>query len=317
LFLADGGGGGHGIDTYSRPRQTVETRIHPTGDDVYASGQENEDVPDESLQTDTTRVSSDFERDSTIVVPEATLVRDSEVFIATQVEPIQPALPWLKQWRTRFLVGALVVIVIASSIAFALRHKEDGKSKQEEAAVTDVFSSQVPSFSMAPSTTEVLATAAPAFPWATCHMDSDCGATLETWTGISGTSIADLMSGTNNLANPSNRAERLGRLPGQRLEVPSSTDDNYGSRMKGWLMPPVTGDYVFWIASDDTGELWLSSDDHPENKIRVCFAPGSTGVEEWNKFLEQQSILISLEAGEAYYFEVRPSVFMEVLNVHF
>ena len=121
------------------------------------------------------------------------------------------------------------------------------------------------------------------------------------------------MSGTNNLENPPSRTERLGSL----LEAPTNTDDNYGSRMKGWLMPPVTGDYVFWIASDDTGELWLSSDDHPENKIRVCFAPGSTGVEEWNKFLEQQSILISLEAGEAYYFEVRPSVFMEVLNVHF
>jgi hypothetical protein len=173
LFLADGGGGGHGIDTYSRPRQTVETRIHPMGDDVHASGQENKDVPDESLQTDTTRVRSDFEHDSTIVVPEATLVRDSEVFIATQVEPIEPALPWLKQRRTRFLIGALVVIVIASSIAFALRLKEDGNTEVPEAQVIVVVNSPVPSFSMAPSSIDLS-------PGATCPMDPDCGATVET-----------------------------------------------------------------------------------------------------------------------------------------
>ena len=207
LFLADGGRGGHGIDTYSRPRQTVETRIHPTSEDVYASGQENEDVPDESLQTDTTRVRSDFERDSTIVVPEATLVRDSEVFIATQVEP---ALPWLKQWRTRFLVGALVVIVIASSIAFALRLKEDGNTEAPEAQVIVVANSPVPSFSMAPSSIDLS-------PMATCPMDPDCGATVETWTGIDGFSINDLMCGTNNLEITPSTSGRLGG--GQPLEV--------------------------------------------------------------------------------------------------
>ena len=152
----DEGRGGHGIDTYSRLRQTVETRIHPTDDYVHASGQENEDNPDESLQTDTTRVRSDFERDSTIVVPEATLlVRDSEVFIATQVKPIEPALPWLKQRRTIFLIGALVVIVIASSIAFALHPKKDGNTEAPEAQDIFVVNSPVPSFSMAPSSIAV------------------------------------------------------------------------------------------------------------------------------------------------------------------
>jgi hypothetical protein len=109
------------------------------------------------------------------------------------------------------------------------------------------------------------------------------------------------MSGTNYLANPSNRAERLGSL----LEAPVNTDDNYGSRMKGWLMPPVTDDYVFWITTDDTGELWLSSDDNPENKVRICFVQSAALVETWTSYPEQKSIWIPLEAGEAYYFEVR------------
>lgn len=62
--------------------------------------------------------------------------------------------------------------------------------------------------------------------------------------------------------------------------------------------------YVFWIASDNAGELWLSSDDHPDNMVRLCYAIGATGSREWNKYPEQKSISIALVAGEAYYFEV-------------
>jgi hypothetical protein len=124
------------------------------------------------------------------VVPEATLVRYSEAFIVTQVEPIEPALPWLKQRCTRFLIGALVVIVIASSIAFALCLKEDGNTEAPEAQDIFVVNSPVPSFSMAPSSIDLS-------PGATCPMDPDCGATVETWTGIDGFSINDLMCGTN------------------------------------------------------------------------------------------------------------------------
>jgi hypothetical protein len=247
----------------------------------------------ESLQTDITKVRSDFERDSTIVVPEVTLVRDSEVFIATQVEPIEPALPWLKQRRTIFLIGALVVIVIASSIAFALHPKEDGNTEAPEAQDIFVVNSPVPSFSMAPSSIDLS-------PGATCQMDPDCGATLETWRGIGGFTILDLMSGTNNFTNTPNRTAHLGSL----LEAPPITDDYNGIHMKGWLMPPVSGVYAFWIASDDWEELSLSSDDHPENKVHECFVPWFTGVREWNKFQEHESPSIQLEAGKAYYFEV-------------
>jgi xyloglucan-specific exo-beta-1,4-glucanase len=110
------------------------------------------------------------------------------------------------------------------------------------------------------------------------------------------------MSGTNNLENTPIRTECLGSL----LEAPVTTDDNFGSRMKGWLMPPVTGDYLFWITSDDQGRLWLSSDDNPDNMVLVCFAPQAVGVGEWTKYVEQKSTFIPLVAGKAYYFEVRP-----------
>jgi hypothetical protein len=140
---------------------------------------------------------------------------------------------------------------------------------------------------------------------------SQVGANLDTWTGIGGTSIADLMRGTNNLANTPDKSELLL----SELEAPSNWNDNYGSRMSGWLVPPVTADYVFWIASDDNGELWLSSDDDPANKVLVCRQPFAASSRWWDKYPEQKSGSISLVAGRTYYYEVRLIVYVFLLFV--
>jgi len=129
----------------------------------------------------------------------------------------------------------------------------------------------------------------------------NCGATLDTWTDISGMTIADLMIGTNDLANIPDRSERLVGS----LEAPTNVGDNYGSRMSGWLVPPVTGLYEFWIASDDQGEFYLSSDDDPANKARICYTPEAVSHLFFTAFPEQKSSPISLVAGQAYYYEVR------------
>jgi hypothetical protein len=127
------------------------------------------------------------------------------------------------------------------------------------------------------------------------------GANLDTWTGIGGTSIADLMSGTNNLSNAPQISDRLQGV----LEAPTNANDNYGSRMSGWLVAPVTADYQFFIASDDNGEFWLSTDGDPDNKVLICRQPYSISPRWWDAYSEQKSELISLEAGQSYYYEVR------------
>jgi hypothetical protein len=133
------------------------------------------------------------------------------------------------------------------------------------------------------------------------------GAILDTWTNIGdGTSIADLLSGTNNLSNPPNMIRHLV----DRLESPSNVCDSCGSRMKGWLVPPVTGNYEFWIASDDNGEFFLSTDNI--NLQRLCHVPGFTSPREWTKYPEQKSSPIRLNAGQAYEYLVR----IPVLSKH-
>jgi hypothetical protein len=79
----------------------------------------------------------------------------------------------------------------------------------------------------------------------------NCGATLHTWSSSGGWTITDLMMGTNKLANTSDKSERLVSL----LEAPANAGDDFGSLMSRWLMPPVTGLYEFWIASDDHEEF--------------------------------------------------------------
>jgi hypothetical protein len=143
-----------------------------------------------------------------------------------------------------------------------------------------------------------------------CYLDFNCGATLDTWTNISGTSIADLYGGTDNFSTMSNGMTRLTK----ELEGPSNIGDNYGSRMKGWLVPPISGNYTFWIASDDNGEFWMSTDSDSANKVLVCYQPGSAESRNWTKHPEQKSRPISLVAGRAFYYEVRVCVFTLLRN---
>jgi len=119
----------------------------------------------------------------------------------------------------------------------------------------------------------------------------------EWWTGISGTSISDLTSSPDYPDNPSGSDEPTS------FEAPTDWADNYGTRMRGYLTPTDSGDYTFWIASDDAGELWLSTDDNPANTSLIANVPGWSSSRQWDKYAEQQSTSISLTGGNDYYIE--------------
>ncbi|MEM6344773.1 MAG: PQQ-dependent sugar dehydrogenase [Bacteroidota bacterium] len=87
------------------------------------------------------------------------------------------------------------------------------------------------------------------------------------------------------------------------FEIPVNAAEYYGARVRGYICPPVSGDYSFWIASDDKGELWLSTDDNPVNAARIAYVPGWTSSRLWTKYPEQQSATYALNAGQRYYIE--------------
>lgn len=87
------------------------------------------------------------------------------------------------------------------------------------------------------------------------------------------------------------------------FETPSNVGNNYAQRIRGYLCAPATGHYTFFIASDNDGELWLSSDEEPANKRRIAYMRDYAKPQQWNKYASQQSKPVALEAGKKYYIE--------------
>lgn len=127
--------------------------------------------------------------------------------------------------------------------------------------------------------------------------DSTGAITRQYWLGISGEGVAALTSHPNYPDSPGG-SEAL-----TIFEGPLNWADNYGSRIHGYVHPPVSGRYIFWIASDNDSELWLSTDENPANRVRIAFVNGWTKYRDWNKFASQRSSPITLTAGRRYYIE--------------
>ena len=88
------------------------------------------------------------------------------------------------------------------------------------------------------------------------------------------------------------------------FQEPVNYANNFGSRVRGYLTAPASGDYIFWISGDDDCELWLSIDEAPSTKVKLAYFNTWTGPLQWDKFSTQKSIPVSLTAGERYYIEV-------------
>ena len=83
---------------------------------------------------------------------------------------------------------------------------------------------------------------------------------------------------------------------------------NNGERIFGFVHPQRSGEHKFAIASDDTSELWLSTNEDPASSemiARVYSPDGSAWTEEgdYTKYPDQISKEIVLNAGKKYYIE--------------
>ncbi len=97
--------------------------------------------------------------------------------------------------------------------------------------------------------------------------------TAKAFLGITGTTVANL---TNSAKFPN--SPDVAEYPsyfewaatGDIATPPGNWADNYGTQIVGYFYPPATGDYIFWIASDDNSELYLSTDSDPLNKKLIA-----------------------------------------------
>jgi ELWxxDGT repeat protein len=115
----------------------------------------------------------------------------------------------------------------------------------------------------------------------------------EIWRNIPGTSISSIP-----VNSPPTNTVTLTSLSTQNYYA-----NDYGSRIRGYICPPATGTYVFYISGDDTAELWISSDDDPTNKWQLASVPAATRVNQYNKYMSQFGDTYFVQ-GQRYYFEV-------------
>ena len=115
----------------------------------------------------------------------------------------------------------------------------------------------------------------------------------EYWGGVSGNQVSLIPVGRE--------PDETSQLTS--FEGPANVGTNYGSRISGYICPPLTGEYIFWIASNDHSELWISADDNPANKRKIAYVTGATDPRQWDKFASQKSAGVVLTAGTRYYIE--------------
>lgn len=125
------------------------------------------------------------------------------------------------------------------------------------------------------------------------------GAIVRTYfENLSGTAVSSLTSSTNFPDRPSSE-EFLSAFDG------GSHGDTFGSTIRGFVIPPTTGSYTFWIASDDDSALLFSTSTNPASAVQIAKVSGYTDPYQWTKYSTQQAVAVTLQAGQAYYIEAR------------
>ena len=116
---------------------------------------------------------------------------------------------------------------------------------------------------------------------------------------VTGATVADLTASAN-FPNKPDEEVFLTSFDGG-----ASQGDNYGSTIRGWLIPPATGDYQFWVSSDDASQLILGSGPAQVSTPVIASVTGSTSQYAWDAQASAASAVIPLTVGQPYYIELR------------
>lgn len=132
------------------------------------------------------------------------------------------------------------------------------------------------------------------------------------WGNITGTPVLNLYQALDLNGNPvfPDHPDWTGAVFSfnSRDILPTDVNDNYGATMEGYLTPTETGDYRFFVYSDDASQLFLSANATPPDPLYDIPIAEETGC--CNYFTEpadgmtRTSEPIHLIAGNRYYIEM-------------
>lgn len=117
--------------------------------------------------------------------------------------------------------------------------------------------------------------------------------------GISGETVDTLTSADAYPDSPSEISE-LTQL--QRLE---DRANYYGTLIRGFIEPPESGEYTFYVSGDDETAFWLSESQDASGASQIATTGRATRIGDYDRYSSQTSPVRYLEAGNQYYFEIR------------
>lgn len=120
----------------------------------------------------------------------------------------------------------------------------------------------------------------------------------EVWLDVSGSTVADLTGSTDYPDFPDQTTTL------SSFQAPVNTGDDYGQSISGYLIPPVSGFYTFWISADQSAEMWLSPNADPAWAAQVATVNSPVYPQEWTRFSSQESDPVYLEAADPCYVQV-------------
>lgn len=122
------------------------------------------------------------------------------------------------------------------------------------------------------------------------------------WGGITGTPVENLTFDPRYPATP----DWTGAVFSfnSRDILPNDSRDNYGATIEGYLTPAESGNYDFFLRSDDASELWISTDATEANASLQAYEFGCCDPFKEPGAEETTVAPLALVAGQRYFIRV-------------
>ena len=119
----------------------------------------------------------------------------------------------------------------------------------------------------------------------------------EIWKGMDGGQITDTLA-SDEISRKADETRPL-----DSFELNPAPQEPDAVALRGFIVPPATGDYKFEISADDTAVLYLSSDQSVSNRKMIASVPTALGVHDFTRYACQTSKPTRLSAGKRYFVE--------------
>ncbi len=124
------------------------------------------------------------------------------------------------------------------------------------------------------------------------------GLLREVWGNLPGSDLRSLLDHPNFIAGKADRSEVIPQA------ASNEQSEAVGVLVRGYVVPPISGPYHFWVTADDRAQLFLSSSADPATKVKIAEVPEYTDPGVYDKYQSQRSAAVVLERGRPYYLEV-------------